>query len=425
MTGPRNALLAALGRPLFVALVLVHVASLVYTARVRVEVTDFTRDYLGGRARLAGRSMYTPFRPDAVTAEALGTATGLDFSDREPATIHLAHPPTLLLFYLPVAWLPYDWAYVAWGVAALAGYAWLVLAALRATGGEAGRGPERWFWAAVFLAWVPFCDQMFEGQTSLLVALLVYGAWAADRSGRPAAAGACVAVAGLLKLFPLLLLGYFALRGRVVALASACLVYAAGAGVAVAVFGPAEAVRYATEVAPAESKACSVNPYNVSLWSVFYRVFADNARFVDRPLFAPAVDLGAGAGLLAAAACGAVLVAFLALCRRAPRDEGGDDRAFAAGVVASLLLSPLTWQHYLLAAAVPLLVLWRRCGPRGRRDVLALLVLFNVPSRVVARWLIEGYPGLVPASVSWVLFYLTAGLLYLLVRLAAPPEPAA
>lgn len=421
MTGPRNALLATLGRPLFVALALAHVASLVYTARVRADITDFTRDYLGGRAFFAGRSMYTPFGPDAVTPEALGTAKGLDFSNREPATINLAHPPTLVMFYLPVAWMPYDWAYVTWGLVALAGYSWLVLAALRGSGWEGGRGPERWFWAAVFLAWVPFRDQMFEGQTSLFVALLMYGAWAADRRGRPVASGACVAVAGLLKLFPLLLLGYFLLRGRFVALASACLIYAAGAGAAVAVFGPAEATRYATEIAPPESKTCSVNPYNVSLWSVFYRVFADNARFVEHPLFAPAVDLGAGAGALAAAACGAVLVAFLLVCWRAPRDAVGGDRAFAAGVVASLLLSPLTWQHYLLATVVPLLVLWRHYGTRGRREVLALVLLFHVPSTVLARWLIESCPGLVPASVSWVLFYLTAGLLYLLARLTAPP----
>jgi hypothetical protein len=60
----------------------------------------------------------------------------------------------------------------------------------------------------------PFRQQMHQGQLNLILLLLVTGTWAAERSGRPAAAGLLLGLATAFKLFPGLLFAYYLVRGR-------------------------------------------------------------------------------------------------------------------------------------------------------------------------------------------------------------------
>src|SRR5205085_11695577 len=67
---------------------------------------------------------------------------------------------------------------------------------------------------ALLVTCFPLLDQLFHGQLNLVLLLLIVGAWTLERSGRPGWAGVLLGVATALKVFPGLLVLYYALRGQ-------------------------------------------------------------------------------------------------------------------------------------------------------------------------------------------------------------------
>jgi hypothetical protein len=58
-----------------------------------------------------------------------------------------------------------------------------------------------------------------------------------------------------------------------------------------------------------------------------------------------------------ALSCAAVLYVWWRTVRLA-RTRAGDDRGFGLTLIAMMLLSPITWEHYFLILALPLIQLW-------------------------------------------------------------------
>lgn len=384
------------------------VALLSIGARLRVLTTvssDFSQDYLAGRAVLQGRSIYDTF----VGADYV--AAGL-----ESYQMDNYHPPTTIALMLPLALLPYQAAIVLWTAICVGLYLLSWAMVLRTLGVRPPRALLPLL-AGLSLLWFPLQFHIILGQLSIPMMACVVGAWSALRRGREGLAGALLALAVLLKIFPALLLLYLLLRGRWRAVAAAAAVGLAGLALTLAVIGPADVLRYRVEVAPANLREYAAYPHNVSLHGVFSRLLAGD-QFI-----APLVEAAAAAAALTAAVSLAMLGLLALAAWRAPRGGAGDDLAFALICAAMPLLTPTSWSHGFVLLALPLALAWRAALADGSLARLRLLglttLLISLPDLEIARLLVVYQPERVPWYAALIMLPTTLGLLLLFGALLA------
>ncbi len=306
-----------------------------------------------------------------------------------------AHPPASVLLALPLARLNFATAFLAWNLmslAALAASLWIVQRQLKIPIGFGSLAAS----LALLLICFPLWEQCRLGQLTLLLLLLVTGAWAAERSGHPRLAGSLLGAATMIKLFPGFLLVYYALRGRWKVVAAGVLAVTALTGLTISALGIEAHRAYFTTVLPA-IQWFQVSWNNDSLWGFWSRLLDPAPEHTrDRSLTVPLLHspiLATSLSLVSAAAISAILAMDL---RRGARIRGArrstaptqptmvapdpmqvnvetavvegittvsqtareDGLTFAMAVAAMLLISPICWEHYLLLLLVPLAIVW-------------------------------------------------------------------
>ena len=284
------------------------------------------------------------------------------------------YPPLTALIVLPVAWLPYPQARIAWLVVN-----WLCLAAAgillaRTLGGD------RAAWVTVAACWA-LCGTVAEnlvlGQVNPLLLFLVVLAWWGVSRGRGAVAAGAVGLATALKLWPaVLLIALAALHWR---RAVAGLV----AALALIVLSWLPFLALPPPHSPARADYWVGTPalLNFSLPAVALRL-ADpptpgqilplSWRNGNDPL---AFKLPARQAALSAGLAGLLLALGAACLFFAARAGGrGELPAMAAAVSLALLASPISWYHYQLLQLPGLALLARRWADRPAR-LLALAAL--------------------------------------------------
>jgi hypothetical protein len=323
-------------------------------------VTDFFQDWASARNYLAGLPVYTDHH--VTIPRYVGTVDPICYSNRVNA-----HPPTSVLLLLPMAGLNYRPALLAWNVASLAMLGlslWIVRKELGLSSSHS------WFFPALALVLLcrPLIQQLIHGQLNLVLLLLLTGAWAADRRGRPGWAGVLVGSAAAVKLFPGFLFLYFAVRRQWTALIAGMLTVVVLTGMTVAILGPETFRAYVQEVLPQLEKFRS-SWFNASLVGLWTRLFnpATREEHVE-PLWRSAA--AARAGILVSWMAVGAAVAW-AIGRAGSR--GQIDHAFGAAVTGMLLLSPITWDYGFLLLLLPVAVLWRD-PPRSEAAKLLLVV---------------------------------------------------
>jgi hypothetical protein len=194
----------------------------------------------------------------------------------------------------------------------------------------------------------PMYEHLLQGQLACLLLLLLTLAWVASRSGRPATAGACLALATAIKLFPALLFFYYLLRKewRVVWSGVAWLLAITAA--TAALLGPAAYADYFTGVLP-QLSGLRINCLNLSLAGFWAKIF------VSSPAWTWAVTL-MSSGLVLAVLGWAIVRA---------DSRRGQDGAFGLTLITMLLLSPISWNHYAPLLFLPLLWLWLELTPQS------------------------------------------------------------
>jgi Glycosyltransferase family 87 len=316
----------------------------------RLLVPDFFQEWASARNRLTGLPVYTS--QEVTFARYLG-------KERKPEDGNFirinAHPPTAVLLALPLAGLDFADAFTAWNL--------LSLAALGVGLGLIVRQLTIPFavWSvlplvALLLVCNPLYHQLLHGQLNLVLLLLVTGTWAADRSGYPRLAGVLLGLATAVKLFPGFLLLFFIVRRRWQTVWAAAGAFVAVTALTAVVLGPDAYRGYLREGLP-EAARFSASWRNISLpglWLKLFRVPENWPPVVIEPVIESALLARLGA-LLSAAAVVGLLVGVL---RRAATPAAAD-RAFALTVVGMLLISPITWDHYLLLLLLPLAVFGR------------------------------------------------------------------
>lgn len=198
-------------------------------------------------------------------------------------------------------------------------------------------------WAAVAAVLIlfnfrPLVDTLAYGQIDLVLLFLLTAALWALRAGRDGAAGVLVALGTLFKIYPVVLLAFFVLKGRWNALWGFALGMLVFNGVAVAVMGWDEHWTYLTRVVP--------NIGGTTSWVENQTVSGFLARLAASPMSATIFE---GRALRLAGTALSLLIV-LAACGLALRPAGRRSAAFAVQYGLFLLLMvlavPAAWMHY-------------------------------------------------------------------------------
>ena len=308
---------------------------------------DFGAYYLAARALSSGVS---PF--DADAARRLAAAAGVD--QHSP----YIYPPLLALLLRPLAALPYSAASAVW-FALSAGALLSALSMLRTVVQMPWRH-YRWVCAAAFFL-PPVHHTLQHGQITNFLLLMIVAA-ALERP----AGSAWVGIAAALKVFPATLAAVYALSGRLAALATMIL-SAVILTVAGALVERAATEDFVRRVGPQLALDRRLAPNNQSVDAVVSRWF-EGQWFVEPVINAPA----AGRVVSRTAAVAVVGLTLWALVGiRALRDADVQVQRFALVLTATLIVSPIVWDHYYVLLLLPAAALYR--GSRDRTIQLLLL----------------------------------------------------
>jgi Glycosyltransferase family 87 len=290
------------------------------------EPADLAQDYIGARALLDGSNAYPVLGPAY-------RKVGLEWSLHNRST----HPPTAFLLALPLAPLPWGWALRLWTLAMIG-----VLVACGLAFGLRLRHAVPL--ALLGLLWSPAVWSL--GHNTPIVLLGIGLAWRWRE--RPALAGAAIALGGLTKLTPFVLVVPFLLRRKYKAAAAALGTSAAAVGL-LALLDPKVFREYAT-LGRTASASQSHRDDNGSL-------LLGSAHFF---------------GSYGAAVAAALLVAVAVAAVRRVRHDGIDETAWAQWTWLSVAILPLAWIYSVLTLAPALVPAIRRRGLAGPAAAAAI-----------------------------------------------------
>jgi hypothetical protein len=282
-----------------------------------------------------------------------------------------AHPPFLLILTVPmVAMFGSHGTALGVDLLSLAGLC-LVLVLISKSGAvQWARRIDSVVFIAI-LGWEPTLSLLRYGQSGLLIALLVISGWLLLRRGHAALAGVPLGLATCLKLYPGLVLVYLLFRHR-----------------------------RALVTALITILVLSVAPIPFTGWRIYSEYFS-SARVVmntfgDAPLNLSMLALlrrnglpvrNAHLGLLDLASVSAVMWCL----RRKPERELGEwfDLEYSLFLILMLLLSPITWDHYLMLLILPIVVLGQhvlnnRTSWTGLFGLCFLILLLSIPQGGIA-----------------------------------------
>jgi len=299
---------------------------------------DFSHYYAAALAARKGLDPYT------IDLKRFAAARSLDVG----RTVSATGTPSFILCFEPLTLLSPQAAYRAWtGI----NFFLLVAALVTLIGAERGLGwRSRSAMAALALLYPPLEVHFQYAQSQIVVlALLVLMLRALER-GRDATAGLALALAGLLRGFPLIMAGCLVTLKRWRALGYAMGAFAIGAFATAIAFGLARAVGFTRAIKLITSAQFVAVPANVALGS-----------FVSR-LCWYGWAVGFGEGFLTLRLPAAILaeIGLLALTVRATLRSHhcggggvGVGRAVALWISAAILLAPTAWLHYMVLLLVP------------------------------------------------------------------------
>jgi alpha-1,2-mannosyltransferase len=314
---------------------LIALVSIAAKLPARVNQIDFSHYYTSA---LLLREGVNPYRVD-LTPKA--SALGLNVSINPRAT----YPPTFILCFEPLTLMSPThayWTWIALNVLAMA----LAFATLL--------GPRSHLDIATALSLAGFAvlfpafgDNFRYAQSQALVLLLLAIAMRSLESGKDRAAGAALAIAALLRIFPVIMLGYLVMRRRWRALGFAIACLAIGAGITTLLVGLRTALDFRIAIAFVTGYNWLIRSSNVALNAFIARMFIYIAGL---PL-SNMIDL---ARQVTEVACEIALLGLTAALSKAPADSpDSDSRAFSLWIVTAILLAPTAWLHYLVLLFIP------------------------------------------------------------------------
>jgi len=255
-------------------------------------------------------------------------------------------------------------------------------------------------WLLAFCAYFSLRTNFWYGQYYVfLLLLLTLSVYFIDRR-KHWLAGAMSGVASGLKLYGGPLVLYFVARRQWKALVGMIATTLLLAGLAIALFGVADARYYATQILPRSLEGSSIDPYapgNPTFTTMLRRAFTGDAELNPHPLWqAPQVYFFLRSFVSMA------IVVFLAL--GTGRRRASERHDFAWFVIAAMLLSTSVASYTFIILLLPVVLLLEEAGPRESAFLVGLYVLLSWPLHPLGLfpkvWLLAGL-FVVTGMASW------------------------
>lgn len=339
----------------------VYLAILLLSTERHFTSSDFSIYYVWGLAMRKGLNVYT------TDLRSVAAGVGLDIGH----WIKARYPPTFILCFEPLTFLSPKrawWTWITLNVVLL----FVGLLLLLSDGLDLASGLVL---GALALLYAPLTDHFHYGQAQILILMLLILAVHSLRSGREVVAGFSVALAGLLKVYPLLLVGYLLVRRRWGVLLYMGLTLGIGLGLTCAFVGFDQVAGFPRAIGPLAPQGRL--PINVSIAGMISPVFWDFFSHSDS-----LAELARRAAVLTSSLGIVILTMWTTFNHHAEVDE--NDPAFALWVVAMVLLTPTAWTHYMVLLLLPLGLL-AEAANRGRASLRA--IWFGVASYALAETL--------------------------------------
>jgi Glycosyltransferase family 87 len=322
-----------------------HLGIAIAQAAARRREWDFSHYYV---AALAMRHGLNPY---AIDLRPLGRQIGLDGIARATDT------PFFLFCFEPLTWFGPAAAFWIWfGINAAALILAMILI-LRAAPGLDRR--QVISLSAIILLYPPLSNHIYFAQTQIVILLLVAVAMRAFEARRDRLAGLALAAAGLLKVFPLVIAGYFIVRRRWRALGWTFAGLAAGMAATIVAFGVERNVSFIAGTYLTRSAGFLARPANVALGSFVSRLFWYAAGSVTMSAWLNWTRM-ASVAIAELALLGLTIYATMPRAgagRDASAHDDRESREFALWVVAAIMLSPTAWIHYLVLLILPFMLI--------------------------------------------------------------------
>jgi alpha-1,2-mannosyltransferase len=251
------------------------------------------------------------------------------------------YPPFLAVLVAPLAAVVDDYRLANWLWAALGAAILAVVVVLVARRERLARGFDLFLLVVAAFAYAPVVSELIIGNVHLLILGLLAGAWLAlgRRSvGGDTAAGVLVAVAALIKVFPVLLVLWFLVTGRIRA-------------------------AVASLVAMVVLVLATLPVTGLGPWLDYPTVLANLGPPTElTDVLAPTVWLAAVMPPLVAQAL--VTLVGIAVVVWAARQRS-EPVSFAVAVTVCVLIAPALYPHYLAILVLPMLLALRYAPPAG------------------------------------------------------------
>jgi hypothetical protein len=241
------------------------------------------------------------------------------------------------------------------------------------------------------LAWSPFWEEIVIGQLMTLLFVLLIAAWLTLRSGDDIRGGILLGCLIALKLMAWPVAIFLAIRRKwraVVAVGAS----AVAANLAAAVLmGFDRVVYYYVDVSAIVSPLYRAHEANFSMWTIGWRLFDGTGSPVLLGLEAPPLVI---APILARYVSLAVPLVLLGTGLWLATHARRFDTSFGILVCVSLLVNPVAWSHYLILAAIPIIIVGRRLFAlnlpnRETWAFLALSLLLFIPRLRLRRFILQ------------------------------------
>jgi len=311
--------------------------------------------------------------------------------------LHASETPPFLLSFEPLTRLrprTAFWIWIAINFLALAIAMYLLLVHRRGLSRRTA-----WLLAGLILMSAPVNLNFYWAQSQLIVLALLAGAMRAMERERDGAAGLLIAAAGLLRAYPLLLVGYYVIRRKWRAVAFATAGVAAGVFVTVAALGLTQTLSFVHGASWLTDDYLVKRVDNLSLGPFVSRTFWALTRTAS----------GSSADWIRRASIAVADLIVLGLTIRttlADENRGDPDwRIYSLWIATAIMLSPVGWHHYLVLLTIPFvqLVTSAAQGRSGARAIwmAALAYLLSAASLSVFNRLLVPPPTAFQLNFPW------------------------
>jgi len=344
-------------------LAIVHVWRLAKEVQYKTFPCDFCSYY---SSDLALRSGVDPYTADLPAIERkLGTYSQV---------AHGTEPPTQLLLFEPFTYFSLGagfWVWIALNALALAGSLGLLLG-----GPRSGLSYQAaWILVALAILYTPVYNHFITSQNKLFTLLILALMMRCMEDRYDGTAGLLLALAGLTRIFPFVLVGYLLIRRRwrvILYSAAGTLLFGA---ITVAFIGAANSLSFIHSIGT--SARYWDSDYNTSPVTLVSRVFWHSGYS------GPAFNLMRTAAVVIVVVL--VLIITTLVTVRKPIAEDHDWRAFSLWLITAVMLFPSSKRYYLVMLLIPFAALAVAAAHRrASRRAIAMAVV---------SYLLIRYPG--------------------------------